>query len=56
MEIDFSLLQLAIIGFFSGLGATFGGELAKALINHMRKSRRYLETIPGLKQEKKVVN
>ncbi len=37
MEIDFSLLQLAIFGGFSGFGATLGMESAKFLLSLIKK-------------------
>lgn len=42
MIIDFSLIQLAVVGFFSGLGATFGGEVAKALIKKYHSTHKQL--------------
>jgi len=37
MTVDFSLLQLAAFGFFTGLGTTFGAKMAELLFERLKK-------------------
>jgi hypothetical protein len=37
MTVDFSLFQLAILGFFTGMGTTFGTESAKLLFEKAKR-------------------
>jgi hypothetical protein len=37
IAMDLSLLQLAIFGFFTGLGTTFGAKLAELLFEKLKK-------------------
>jgi hypothetical protein len=38
VEVD--VIQLAVFGFFTGLGTTFGTETAKTLFEYLRKRRK----------------
>jgi len=35
--IDIDLVQLAVLGFFTGFGTTFGTEIAKMVLAHLKK-------------------
>jgi hypothetical protein len=37
MTLDFSLLQLAMFGFFTGLGTTFGAKLAEMAFERLKR-------------------
>ena len=45
LSLDFlDLIGLAIFGFFTGLGSTFGIEFSKYLIGRLRDSRKLLQS------------
>jgi len=39
LQIDASLIQLAVLGFFTGFGTTSGTEIAKETLSHLRTMR-----------------
>jgi hypothetical protein len=41
--INTDLLQLAVLGFATGLGTTFGTEIAKETMQHIKKLKKEVE-------------